>query len=44
MKSFISAESVLKAHQRAMAMNVLRSSLDDFELVVMARTTWRRRQ
>jgi hypothetical protein len=32
------------AYERAMTMNILQSSPDDFALVVMARAAWRRRQ
>jgi hypothetical protein len=34
----------LGAYERAMAMNILQSSPDDFALVVMARAAWRGRQ
>ena len=44
MKSLISAESVLRAYEHAMTMNVLQSSLDNFGLVAMAHTAWRGRQ
>lgn len=33
-----------EAYERAISMNALQSSLDDFGLVVMARAAWRRRQ
>jgi len=36
MKSLLCAESVLRAYEHAMDVNVLQSSLDGFELVVMA--------